>query len=62
MVDTGSGQGEITGISKPILSGDLKANRPFKLAIGGEEYTTYIYEGPPFKFKKSTKDHTNFVN
>lgn len=35
--------------------------RPFKLAVGGEDHTVSFYQGPPFKFVKSSKQHGNFV-
>jgi len=33
-----------------------------RMALGGEDYRVSFYEGPPFKFKKSIKEHKNFVN
>lgn len=63
MWDAGSSVGEITGHSKPLLAVDLKPQRPFRLATGGEDNFLGWFEGPPFKFKKSVKDvHTRFIN
>jgi len=39
----------------------MKKSRPYRVATGGEDYLINFYEGTPFKFKKSNKDHTNFV-
>lgn len=61
LLDTGSSLGDISGVSKPLNACDLRRDRPFRLAVGGEEFHVSFYEGPPFKFKKSSKQHTNFV-
>ena len=37
--DTGSSIGEITGISKNLLSVSFKPNRPFRLVTAGEEFS-----------------------
>jgi len=60
--DTGSSVGEISGHSKFITSCDFKQTRPYRVATGSEDFLTCWFEGPPFKFGKSLKDHTRFVN
>jgi len=61
--DSGSPVGEISGHSKEILTCDLRQDRPFRIATGGEDMSVNFYKGPPFKFSHSHKDaHTNFVN
>jgi len=62
LFDSGSSVGEITGHSKPITSCDFKQTRPYRVATGGEDLLVNWFEGPPFKFKKSMKDHQRFVN
>jgi len=62
MWDAGSTVGEITGHSKAITSCDFKQTRPYRVATGSEDFLSCWFEGPPFKFKKSMKDHTRFVN
>ncbi|KAM3142087.1 hypothetical protein pb186bvf_005741 [Paramecium bursaria] len=62
LLDTGSSLGEISGVSKNLYSCDVRPQRPYRLVVGGEEYSLQWYEGPPFKFKRSSKQHTNFVN
>jgi hypothetical protein len=37
--DTGSSLGEITGVAKNLLSCSFKPNRPFRLALAGEEFS-----------------------
>lgn len=61
--DSGSPVGEISGHSKAILSCDMRQDRPFRIATGGEDMSVNFYKGPPFKFSHSMADgHTNFVN
>jgi len=60
--DSGSTVGEIAGHSKAISSCDFKQTRPYRVATGSEDFLVCWFEGPPFKFKKSEKEHTRFVN
>jgi len=60
--DSGSSVGEISGHAKTITSCDFKQTRPYRVATGGEDFQVNWFEGPPFKFKKSFKEHSRFVN
>jgi WD40 repeat protein len=60
--DSGSSVGEITGHSKAVTSCDFKKTRPYRVVTGGEDFLVNWFEGPPFKFKHSIKEHTRFVN
>ncbi|EFJ08868.1 hypothetical protein SELMODRAFT_160579 [Selaginella moellendorffii] len=60
--DTGTSIGDFEGSSKRVLSCAFKPTRPFRIATGGEDFVVNFYEGPPFKFTASHRDHTNFVN
>lgn len=60
MWDSGSSVGEITGPSDNLLSCDIKPNRPYRMAVAGEDNCMCWFEGPPFKFKKSADAHTRF--
>lgn len=60
--ETGTSVGEIMGVSKAINGIDFKPTRPFRLAAASEDSTVAFFEGPPFKFKQSNTDHSNFVN
>jgi len=62
LFDSGSSVGEIANHSKPVFSCDFKQTRPYRIATCGEDMLINFFEGPPFKFKKSMKDHTRFVN
>lgn len=61
MADTGTSVGEISGQSKPINSCDFRPARPFRVITGSEDNTIGIFEGPPFKFKKTKQEHSRFV-
>lgn len=61
MTETGTSVGEISGQSKPINSCDFRPSRPFRIITGSEDNTIGIFEGPPFKFKKTKQEHTRFV-
>jgi WD repeat-containing protein 1 (actin-interacting protein 1) len=61
--DTGSNlASDIIPHSKKNLSADFRSERPFKVVFGGEDFQMSFYQGPPFKYEKGLKDHTNFVN
>jgi len=60
--DTGSQLGEVVPHNKKNLTCDFKPARPFKAVMGGEDFTLSFYGGPPFRYEKALKDHTNFVN
>jgi len=60
--DSGSSVGEISGHTKPITSCDFKQTRPYRIITGSEDFQANWFEGPPFKFKKTFKEHTRFVN
>lgn len=59
--DAGSTVGEISGHTKTLVSGDFRSARPFRIATCGEDFQTNWFEGPPFKFKKSMRDHTRMA-
>jgi WD40 repeat protein len=48
--------------NKKNLTADFKPTRPTKAVMGGEDFTLTFYGGPPFRYEKALKDHTNFVN
>lgn len=61
MSETGTSVGEISGQSKPINSCDFKPSRPFRVITGSEDNTIAVFEGPPFKFKRTKQEHSRFV-
>ncbi|WCJ42052.1 WD repeat-containing protein 1 [Euphorbia peplus] len=62
MWDSGTNVGEFDGHSRRVLSCAFKPSRPFRIVTCGEDYLVNFYEGPPFKFKLSLRDHSNFAN
>ncbi|KAJ0069043.1 hypothetical protein NL108_016658, partial [Boleophthalmus pectinirostris] len=60
--DSGSSVGELTGHSKLINSVDIRQKRPYRIATGSDDTTAEFFEGPPFKFKFTLKEHSQFVN
>lgn len=62
MWDSGTSVGEFDGHSRRVLSCAFKPTRPFRIVTCGEDFLVNFYEGPPFKFKLSHRDHSNFVN
>ena len=61
MAETGSGQGEITGNTKPVQAVDFRPSKPYRTVVGSQDFKVSIYNGPPFKFNKSHSEHKNFV-
>jgi WD40 repeat protein len=59
--DTGNNLGDFIGISKVVLTGDMRKIRPYRAATGSEDFQVNFYEGTPFKLAKINKVHTNFV-
>ncbi|ESR61529.1 hypothetical protein CICLE_v10014635mg [Citrus x clementina] len=62
MWDSGTTVGDFDGHSRRVLSCEFKPTRPFRIATCGEDFLVNFYEGPPFKFKLSHREHSNFVN
>ncbi|XP_078431080.1 transducin family protein / WD-40 repeat family protein [Wolffia australiana] len=62
MWDSGSNVGEFDGHSRRVLSCAFKPTRPFRIVTCGEDFLVNFYEGPPFRFKHSHREHSNFVN
>ncbi|XP_019736220.1 WD repeat-containing protein 1 isoform X2 [Hippocampus comes] len=60
--DSGSSVGSISGHSKLINSVDIRQKRPYRMVTGADDSSGSFFEGPPFKFKFSIRDHSQFVN
>lgn len=60
--DTGNNVGTIDFHSKAILSVAYKPTRPFRIVTSSEDLLVNFYEGPPFKFKSSAKEHDRYPN
>ncbi|CAL8084238.1 unnamed protein product [Calicophoron daubneyi] len=60
--ETGSSLGTLMGLSRNVNSVDFRPTRPFRAIAGNDEGLVTFYEGPPFTFKHSFKNHSAFVN
>jgi len=60
--DSGSTVGTLNAMEKSCNSIAIKQNRPYRCAIASEDYSSYFYQGPPFKLAKNNGDATNFCN
>ncbi|KAF9477791.1 WD40 repeat-like protein [Pholiota conissans] len=61
MMDTGSSTGEILGHSKVINAVSIRHQRPFRAATAGDDTTIVFHSGAPYKYEKTIKTHTKFV-
>ncbi|KAJ8454420.1 hypothetical protein ONZ45_g19315 [Pleurotus djamor] len=61
MMDTGSSTGEIIGHSKAINAVSIRHQRPFRAATASDDTTIVFHQGVPYKYDKSIKTHTKFV-
>lgn len=61
MFDTGSSVGEVIGSTKTINSVSIRTCRPFRAATASDDFTVNFYQGTPYKFVKSLKDHKRFA-
>ncbi|EJU02244.1 WD40 repeat-like protein [Dacryopinax primogenitus] len=59
--DTGNSAGEIMGHSKPINAVSIRHQRPFRAVTASDDAQIAFFEGAPYKYKKSIKTHTRFV-
>ncbi len=44
------------------LSLDCRGERPYTLALGGEDHATHFYQGVPYKLVSTAKHHKGYVN
>ncbi|KAK0458981.1 WD40 repeat-like protein [Desarmillaria tabescens] len=61
MMDTGSSTGEIIGHSKAINAVAIRHQRPFRAATAADDNLIVFHQGAPYKYDKTIKTHTKFV-
>ncbi|KAJ7468007.1 WD40-repeat-containing domain protein [Mycena latifolia] len=61
MMDSGSSTGEISGHSKAINAVAIRHQRPFRAATAGDDGLIIFHQGAPYKYDKTIKTHTKFV-
>ncbi|KAH3674310.1 hypothetical protein WICPIJ_009589 [Wickerhamomyces pijperi] len=59
--DSGNSIGEISGHSAQINAVDIRSVRPYRAATVGDDSALCFFQGPPFRFEVSAREHTNFV-
>jgi WD40 repeat protein len=59
--DTGSSIGEIIGHTKTINSVSIRPCRPLRAVTASDDFTVNLFAGIPYKFVKSIKNHSRFV-
>ena len=59
-IDTGTSVGDLTGNTKQVNSVAFRPARPFRIVTASEDFTSQLFEGPPFKKKGEKHEHTNF--
>lgn len=61
MWDSGNSLGEITAHAKRVNGVAYKPSRPFRIATGSDDTKVNFFEGPPFKYVDTPKQHERFV-
>ncbi|OCH86494.1 WD40 repeat-like protein [Obba rivulosa] len=61
MIDSGSSTGEIIGHSKTVNSVSIRQQRPYRAAAASDDGTITFHQGAPYKYDKTIKTHTKFV-
>ncbi|OMJ09496.1 WD repeat-containing protein 1 [Smittium culicis] len=60
--DSGNSVGVIDGHSKVINGCSIRHKRPFRAATCSDDFTVVFFQGTPYKFIKTIRDHSAFVN
>ncbi|KAJ7269722.1 WD40-repeat-containing domain protein [Mycena rebaudengoi] len=61
MMDTGSSTGEISGHSKAINAVAIRHQRPYRAATAADDGLIIFHQGAPYKYDKTIRTHTKFV-
>ncbi|KAH0835874.1 WD40-repeat-containing domain protein [Lanmaoa asiatica] len=59
--NTGASTGEITGHSKVINAVSIRPKRPYRAVTADDGALINFHQGPPFKYVKTIREHTKFV-
>lgn len=60
--DSGNTVAEISGHSAMLNGVAVRPKRPMRAVTVGEDGSTVFYQGPPFRFVKSTSKHVNAIS
>ncbi|KAJ3736838.1 WD40-repeat-containing domain protein [Lentinula guzmanii] len=61
MMDTGTSTGVISGHFKALNAVSIRHQRPYRAATAGDDAGIIFHQGVPYKYDKSIKTHTKFV-
>lgn len=61
MWDTGTSVGKLHGPAKSCNNVAIKQTRPYRLILASEDYSSYFFEGPPFKYKSTALVSVLFI-
>ncbi|KIY48073.1 WD40 repeat-like protein [Fistulina hepatica ATCC 64428] len=61
MMDMGSSTGEISGHSRAINAVLIRHQRPFRASTAVDDAVIIFYQGTPYKYDKTIKTHSKFV-
>ncbi|PVF98501.1 putative actin interacting protein 1 [Serendipita vermifera] len=61
MFDTGSSAGEITGHARAVNAVSVRSQRPFRAVTASDDTQLGFFHGAPYKYEKTMRNHTNFV-
>lgn len=60
-MDSGNSVGEVSGHSSVPNAVAIKGQRPYRAATAGDDCNVIFYHGAPYKYNKSSRNHTKFV-
>lgn len=60
-IDGGNSAGEIAGHSKSITGVCIRSIRPFRAVTSSDDTTLAFFTGTPYKYSKTIRTHTKFV-
>ncbi|GJE96547.1 WD40 repeat domain-containing protein [Phanerochaete sordida] len=61
MFDTGSSTGSIIGHSKTVNAVSIRHQRPYRAVTAGDDCTIVFHQGAPYKYEKTIKTHSKFI-
>lgn len=61
LADSGASTGQISGHSKVINAVSIRYQRPFRAATASDDNSIVFHQGVPFKYDKTIRTHTKFV-
>ncbi|KAG6919841.1 hypothetical protein DXG01_000346 [Tephrocybe rancida] len=60
-MDSGTSTGEISGHAKTINAVSIRHQRPFRAATAADDGLIVFHQGAPYKYDRTIKTHTKFV-